>query len=133
MNWLHFGIAVVVAGVAASFTDWLFFGVLFHNRYLANPEVWRNPGKTESKAIALSTATAFIAAALFFHVCYRLGMHGYWRPLKMGAAIWIIAALPVTVTNQLFIKLHSSLLMSHSLGWLARLLLFAAVYGWLIA
>jgi hypothetical protein len=34
-------LAIVVAGFVATFTDWLFMGVLFHDRYMRYPEVWR--------------------------------------------------------------------------------------------
>jgi len=34
--------ATFVAGTLASFTDWLFMGVLFHGRYMRFPEVWRD-------------------------------------------------------------------------------------------
>ena len=34
-------LAILAAGLATSLTDWLFMGVLFHEKYLAFPEVWR--------------------------------------------------------------------------------------------
>jgi hypothetical protein len=39
MNWTRFLLAVVVSGLGASVTDWLFMGVLFHNKYLETPEI----------------------------------------------------------------------------------------------
>jgi hypothetical protein len=44
-------------------------------------------------------------------------------------AIWLIAALPATLTNFIFVKLHPKILISHSLGWLARLAFFAASFA----
>jgi hypothetical protein len=45
MGWMKFVLAVVVSGVAASFTDWVFMGMLFHRKYFETPEVWRlKPG-----------------------------------------------------------------------------------------
>ena len=40
MNWLMFLTAVAASTIVASFTDWLFFGVLFHDRAKATPEIW---------------------------------------------------------------------------------------------
>ena len=37
MNWTRFLLAVVLSGLAATFTDWLFMGVLFHKKYIATP------------------------------------------------------------------------------------------------
>jgi len=63
---------------------------------------------------------------------YRLRLCGYLQPLELAFAIWMIAALPATVTNFIFIKLHPAVLVSHSLGWLVRLMVFAASYSLII-
>ncbi len=39
MSWIILA-AVFVAGTIATFTDWYFMGVLFHDRYQAYPETW---------------------------------------------------------------------------------------------
>ena len=39
MNWTHFVLAVLVAGIVSSFTDWFFGGILFHRKYSAHPEI----------------------------------------------------------------------------------------------
>jgi hypothetical protein len=55
MNWTRFLLAVVVSGLGASVTDWLFMGVLFHNKYLETPEIWRaKPGQPETTNIIAS-------------------------------------------------------------------------------
>ena len=41
MNYLHILMAFVVSAVVSSFTDWYFFGILFHERYWATPGIWR--------------------------------------------------------------------------------------------
>ena len=51
-------IAILVAGTVSNFTDWLFMGVLFHDRYGRYPNTWRptsGPG-AERGAIILSSA-----------------------------------------------------------------------------
>ena len=45
---VRFVLAVGASGVAASFTDWLFMGKLFHRKYLETPEIWRvKPGQSD--------------------------------------------------------------------------------------
>jgi hypothetical protein len=39
MNWAHFAMALVVSEVAISLSDWVFFGVIFHGKYMTTPEV----------------------------------------------------------------------------------------------
>jgi hypothetical protein len=39
VNWTHFVLAVLVAGIVSSFTDWFFGGILFHRKYSAHPEI----------------------------------------------------------------------------------------------
>ena len=41
MPWARLALAAIVAGTSVSLTDWLFFGVLFHEKYQMYPEVWR--------------------------------------------------------------------------------------------
>jgi hypothetical protein len=41
VTWMHYGLAVVVALIACSLSDWLFMGVLFHDKYNEHPEIWR--------------------------------------------------------------------------------------------
>jgi hypothetical protein len=55
MNIAHFAGAVLAATIVSSFTDWFFFGVLFHSRYQAYPEVWRSEfsGNKEWNAIMI--------------------------------------------------------------------------------
>jgi hypothetical protein len=122
MHWTSFLLTVVAAGVAASFTDWLFMGVLFHDKYNAHPEIWRKPpGSPDSALILFSTALGLVATVAFAALCWRLGLHGYARTLKFALGVWAAGPLPVIVTNALWIKFHPSIAVSHALGWLARL------------
>ena len=131
MNESHFAVAVVAATVVSSLTDWFFFGVLLHSRYQAYPEVWRSEfsGKNEWKAIVMATVLSIFMAGTFLFLVHRLGLHGFLRPLELALAIWVIAVVPITVTNFIFIKLHPGVLVSHSLGWLVRLAVFAACFA----
>jgi hypothetical protein len=122
VNWPRFLLAVVAAGFVSSLTDWLFAGVLFHDKYLAYPEVWRqSPGKSETPAVAWSVVLGFVTAAAFIFACEEFHVHGYEATLKLAALCWLMVPLPLLITNALFIKLHPLVVVSHSLGWLAKL------------
>lgn len=43
--------AVLLAIVLTSFTDWFFVGALFHEKYRAHSEVWRRPRGGPNDAI----------------------------------------------------------------------------------
>jgi hypothetical protein len=97
-------IALIAASIAISITDWLFFGVLFHDRYMQTPNIWREG--PESRKIAGSMA-AFALAVL----------------------VWIAASLPQTATNTLYVRYSPILGVSHAIGWLARLVITASAYA----
>jgi len=42
MNLGRFVLVVLIASVVTSFSDWLFMGILFHDKYKAAPEIWRS-------------------------------------------------------------------------------------------
>jgi hypothetical protein len=115
MNVAHFAEAVIAATIVSSFTDWCFFGVLFQSRYQAYPEVWRSEfsGTNEWKAIAMASVLSVFMSGAFLYLDYRLGLHGFRQPVELAVAIWVIAVLPITVTNFIFIKLHPGVLFSH--------------------
>jgi hypothetical protein len=130
MNWTRFALALVTAGAATSLTDWFFFGFLFHGKYRETPETWRSG--SEGRKIAWSMVIVVLAAAFFFHWCLHFDVHGYHHTLSVAFLAWFAAALPITVTNALFIKYNSLVVVSHSLGWLARLVIAALAYVWLL-
>jgi hypothetical protein len=135
MSGLHILYAVLLYIIASGLTDWFFFGVLFHNKYSVHPEVWRRAQGSggEGKAIAWSTLISLLTIAGFICACTTFSIHGLHLTLEFAAFIWIIAPLPLTITNALFVKLHPLIVVSHSLGWLARLLIAAATVGWLLS
>jgi hypothetical protein len=52
-------LAILLSGLAVSMTDWFFFGVLFHDKYLAYPEIWRPlPGGEGSSPAERSSSPA---------------------------------------------------------------------------
>jgi hypothetical protein len=129
LNWGRIALAVVGSGIALSMTDWFFFGILFHDKYLQFPEVWRSSAKkAETKKIVWSTVIATISCAFFIVLCAGLNLHSYSATLKLAMAVWLIGSLPIVVTTHLFIKLNWALAVSHSMGYLLRLVLAAVAY-----
>jgi hypothetical protein len=122
--------ATLAGAVLGSLADWLFAGVLFHDRYNVHPEVWRGGGERgriiAAQALALLTAGAFVALAS------KLGKTHLEDAMKLAAMIWLIAPLPLLLANALFIKIDHWVTASHAAGWLVKLLLIAAVTAWLL-
>jgi hypothetical protein len=132
MTTTHVVMACVVACISASFTDWLFFGVLFHERYKAFPEVWRRaPGAGgEGKDVGVSIVIGFLTPLCFVLLCRAVGLSGVREVRLLVLAPWGATALPLLATNYIFMKIHPLVLVSHSLGWLAKLAVSgAAVIG----
>lgn len=133
MSILHIALAILVSGFLASFADWFFGGYLFHKQYLAYPEIWRNkPGDKagENRAILWSVILSFVSCAAFIYACIVFGIHGYAAAICLAVFVWVIAPVPLLITNALFIKMHPLNVVSNSLGWLAKLLLAALAVGW---
>lgn len=121
MDW-HVFAASVVGAILGSIADWVFAGVLFHGRYQRHPEVWRTTGSESlriggAQVLGLWTSVAFVALAVM------LDRTDFTGALKLAAMIWLIAPLPLLVTNALFIKIDALVTASHVAGWLVKLLL----------
>jgi len=80
MNWTHFILAVFLAGIVSSLTDWFFGGILFHGKYSAHPEIWRQgPGKSETPAVAWSIVLGFLTSGAFMAACVVFFGARIWR------------------------------------------------------
>jgi hypothetical protein len=133
VTWTHFFLAVLVAGIVSSFTDWFFAGILFHGKYSAHPEIWRQgPGKSETSAVGWSIVLGFLTSGAFMATCVVLPVYGYTGTLKLAGLCWLIAPVPLLIVNALFIKLHPLVVVSHSIGWLAKLIVAAIAAGWFL-
>jgi hypothetical protein len=130
MNWTRFALAIVASGVSISITDWFFFGFLFHGKYMETPELWR--ATKEGAKIAWSLLIAVLSSAMFLHFCWHFDVHGIHQAFSLALFAWFVAALPITITNALYLKYNPLLAVSHSLGWLARLAVMALAYGFLL-
>jgi hypothetical protein len=133
MSWMRFALAVVVAGVVCSLTDWLFMGDLLYRKFNRHPEIWRHPGgQGESRAIAWSSPLPFVSCAVFSWLCLGLHLHRAEEIFKLATGIWLIAPLPLLVTHGLFIKLEPPIVASYCTGWLVKLLVAAGAAVWVV-
>ena len=131
MPWIEAAAATAAAGTIATFTDWLFMGVLFHERYDRHPEVWREGIRAgrERGAILWSCALDYVSAAAVVLLCAVTGTVGIWPALLVAALAWIAGPLAMQITNGLFIKFDPLLTASHAFGWLARFLVAGLAAG----
>ena len=128
MNLGKICLAIVAAAIAGSITDWIFFGMLFHDKYLVHPEVWKHRGEGEGKQIAISSLVGLLSSAVFILLCGGLYMDSYHSALKLAVGIWLAGSFPVVANEHVFMKLHPALLFSHSAGYLVRFVLAAVAY-----
>ena len=115
--------AIVIAGTLATFTDWLFMGVLYHGRYLKYPEVWW-PGVREKagdkRAIFLSCAVGYLTAAGVVELCALAGASSITNALLVAFLVWLAGPLVIVVTNGFWIKTDPAITIMHAIGYLAR-------------
>jgi hypothetical protein len=112
--------AAVVSIILASFSDWFFGGVLFHGKYRTHPEVWRNSGGGQgaNPAVAWSALLGVLSCVAFIYLEVRLAALTWGRALGMAIGVWLLAPLPLLITNALFIKLHPLNTFANALaGW----------------
>lgn len=122
--------AVLAGAVLGSLADWLFAGVIFHNRYELHPDTWRRGA--QGRRIAAAQALALITSAAFVLLANKLGQTDLRGALKLAAMIWLIGPLPLLAANAMFIRIDHLVTASHAAGWLAKLLLIGAVTAWFL-
>ena len=110
------------------FTDWLFMGVLFHERYNRYPEVWwpEFRQKGDVRAIAIASALGYLTSAGVILLCWYVGAVDFRSALAVAVLAWIAGPLVMQVTNGFWIKFDPWLTVSHSLGYLVRFLIAGA-------
>jgi hypothetical protein len=123
MNWTRFVAIVIGAGVLSSLTDWLFAGDWIHRRW-TYPEIWRKG--SESRAIALTSPLPFLSCAIFTYAAVRIGLHTAPSLVKFAGVIWCVGPLPLILTNAAFIRMHRVFVAFQAVGWLVKLMIFAA-------
>src|SRR5215469_11566074 len=120
MPWTRIVLITLGSGVVTSFTDWLFAGDWIHRRFTF-PEIWREG--VESKAIALTSPLPFLTCFVFACIAARLHVGSPARAFQLGVAIWLIAPLPLILSNAAWMKLHRVFVTSYAAGWMVKLLI----------
>lgn len=119
-------IAVVAGFVGASLCDWLFMGVLFHERYRAFPEVWRD-SENERQKILVAQLYSLMTACGVVGLAVLLGPFHIGTAIAVAVLAWLAGPLPLLLGNHLFIKLDPAVTAAHAAGWLVKLVLIAVI------
>jgi glycerol-3-phosphate acyltransferase PlsY len=130
MDW-RIPLAGVIGLVLASLADWLFAGVLFHDRYQTYPEVWRFKGANPKALIAAQVLTLPTVVALIALIVWTR-MTALPAALTVAVLVWACAAAPTLIVNGIYIKIDRRVVASHCVGWLVKLSLVAATTSLLL-
>jgi hypothetical protein len=108
--------------------------VLFHDRYGKTPGVWRRyrDKSDEYRSIAISQALFAVSSLVFILMCAHLGLVSGKSALLTAVTVWVMIPVPLLATNAIFIPADRLIVVSHSLGWLARLLVTALFVAWFL-
>jgi hypothetical protein len=118
--------AVIVSAVLVGLADWFFGAILFHDKYQAHPEVWR-PRETNRYAIIAAQGLAVLSAIAFVVMAVKLQQTDFSQAFTLAFWIWLIAPVPIYLTNFSFMKLHWMVVGGQLAGWLVKLLAMALV------
>lgn len=129
MSWIVL-VAVFAAGTIATFTDWYFMGVLFHDRYQRYPETWWPRDKaTETMPIIYSSALGYVTAAAVIALCAMAGVDDIWSGIKVAFLAWLAGSLVQVATTHIWVRIDASVSVAHALGYLARFLIAGIAAG----
>jgi hypothetical protein len=56
----------------------------------------------------------------------RIGLHTAPSLVKFAGVIWCVGPLPLILTNAAFIRMHRVFVAFQAVGWLVKLMIFAA-------
>ena len=84
------------------------------------------------KSIGISQGILSISSLVFILACSHLGLIAFWSSLAAAAALWVMIPVPLLVTNAIYIPMDRLIVVSHSLGWLSRLMLTAMCISWIL-
>jgi len=130
---VRFLIVVVAASIVTSLTDWLFMGVLFHDRYKEAPEIWRaSVGANEPRLIVFSQVIGAISCAALAYLCAWLHLSTISQGLIASVLVWLSGPAVVLAQMVIWTKMHPFVGLSHSLGWLSRFVITTLLAVWLL-
>jgi hypothetical protein len=122
MSWIIVA-AVFAAGTIATFTDWYFMGVLFHDRYQIHPETWWPRQQSETMPILYSSALGYVTAAAVIALCAMAGVDNVWSGVKVGLIAWLAGSFVQVATTHIWVRIDLRVSIAHGLGYLARFLI----------
>jgi len=123
--------AVLIAGILSALTDWLFMGLLFREARDSYPEVWW-PGVRDGETrgpVIWSAVLGVVMTGGVVGLCTVAGAATLWSGLTIGLLAFLAGPLAVLLINAQFVKTDIWLIVSHGLGYLARLLTAGVVAG----
>ncbi len=134
MHWTLIA-TILVAGTVSSFTDWLFMGVLFADRYKKYPETWwpRATKSDETTPILWSTAIGYITAAAVVLLCVFTGVHGYKNALIVAGLAAAAGPLVIAPTNALWVRIDPLVTVAHTTGYIVRFLIAGLAAGYVLS
>jgi hypothetical protein len=133
MNWSRFILVVLIASVVTSFSDWLFMGVLFHEKYKAAPEIWRSSAASnERRLILYSQLVGVLSCGAFVYLCAQTNALTIPKSLAAAVIVWLAGPVVVIAQMVLWTKLHPLIGASQSLGWLVRFIVTGLLAVWLL-
>ena len=115
--------AIIVSGTVATFTDWLFMGVMFHSAYLRYPEVWWPRGGNNTVAIIWSSVVGYLMSAGVVGLCALTRAATLSKALEVTVLVWLAGPFVILLVNGLFIKIDPKVTIAHCIGWFARMAL----------
>jgi hypothetical protein len=127
--------AILAAGTVSSFTDWLFMGVLFADRYKKYPETWwpRATPADEIRPIIWSTALGYITSAAIILLCIVTGVHGYKGALIVAALAAAAGPLVISPTAGIWVKIDPLVTAAHTAGYIVRFLIAGIAAGYVLS
>jgi hypothetical protein len=129
MSWIILA-AVFGAGTIATFTDWFFMGVLFHDGYQVFPETWWPRDKAnETTPILYSSALGYVTAAAVIALCAMAGVGDVSGGIKVAVIAWLAGSFVQVATTHIWVRIDARVSFAHALGYLARFLIAGIAAG----
>jgi hypothetical protein len=124
-------LAVGIAGILGSLTDWLFMGVLFHGAYNRHPEIWRPRVRDggDRGAILWSSVLGFVITGAVAGLCLVAHVASIGEGVLVALLAWLAGPPVVIIVNGLFINIDPRITFAHCLGYGARMLLAGLAAG----
>ena len=134
MHWTIIA-AIVVSGAVSTFTDWLFMGVLFHDRYTKYPDTWwpRSGPAAERGAIMTSTVLGFVTATAVVLLCEYAGVHSMAGALIVAGLAAAAGPLVISPTNGLWVKIDPLVTVAHTAGYIVRFVIAGLAAGFVLS